>query len=45
MGWGRPNLVHSAKEKMSQAILKDGMIGWVESHAPELRFAQDFSQM
>jgi hypothetical protein len=30
--WGRPNLVHNDEEKMSQAILKDGMIGWVENH-------------
>jgi hypothetical protein len=36
--------VHSVKEKMLEAILKDGMIRWVESHAPELGPAQDFSQ-
>jgi hypothetical protein len=32
IGWGRPNSVCNAKEKMLEAILKDGMIGWVESH-------------
>jgi hypothetical protein len=37
VGWGRPNLVRSVEEKMSKAILKDGMIGWVESQALEPR--------
>ncbi len=32
VGWGRFNLVHNDNEKMLKAILKDGMIGWVESH-------------
>jgi len=32
VGWRRPNLVHNDEEKMSKAILKDGMIGWVENH-------------
>jgi len=32
VGWGRFNLVHNDNEKMLKTILKDGMIGWVESH-------------
>jgi len=43
MGWKRHNLVHNVNQKMLEAILKDGMIGWVESHAFELGLTQDFS--
>jgi hypothetical protein len=35
VGWGRLNLIHNAKEKMSMAFLKDGMARWVESQAPK----------
>jgi hypothetical protein len=35
--------VHSANEEMLKAILKDGMINWVESHVFELGPTQDFS--
>jgi hypothetical protein len=45
MGWGRPNIVHSVKVKMSKAILKDGMIKQVENQTPKLRLAQDFNQV
>jgi hypothetical protein len=31
VGWGKPNLVRNVKEKMSKAILKDGMTGWAKS--------------
>ncbi len=31
MGWGKPNQVSSVKDKMLEAILKDGMIRQVES--------------
>jgi len=44
-GMWRPNLVHSAKEKMSKAILKDGMTGRVESQALEPSPTQDLNQM
>jgi hypothetical protein len=36
VGWGRPNLMHSVKEKMLEAILKHGMIGWTENEAFKL---------
>jgi len=32
VGWGMSNLVHNDEEKMLEAILKDGMIGWVKGH-------------
>ncbi len=35
VGWGRLNLVHNVKEKMSKAFLKDGMARWIESQAPK----------
>ncbi len=35
-------LVLSVKEKMLKAILKDGIIGQVESQTHEPRLAQDF---
>ncbi len=43
VGWGRPNLVHSVKEKMSEVILKDGISRWAKSQTPKLRHAQDFN--
>jgi len=43
MGWGRPNLVHSVKEKMLEAILKDKMIEQMKSQALELGPIQDFN--
>jgi hypothetical protein len=45
MGRKRFNLVRNAKEKLSKAILKDGMIRWVESQAPEAGLAQDLNWM
>jgi len=35
MGWGRPNLAHSAEEKMSEAILNDGMTGHAKNQPPK----------
>jgi hypothetical protein len=43
MGWGKPNLVCNAKEKMLKAILKDGMTRRTKSQTPELGFTQDFN--
>jgi hypothetical protein len=40
----RPNLVHNAKEKMLEAILKYGMIEWAKSETPKLIPMQDRSQ-
>jgi hypothetical protein len=31
--------VHSAEDKMSNAILKDGMIGWAENQALKPKLA------
>jgi hypothetical protein len=42
-GMGRPNLVRSAKEKMPEAILKDGMTKHAENQAPKLGHAQDLN--
>jgi len=39
MGEGRPNLVRSVKEKMSEVILKDGMTRRAKSQAPKLGHA------
>ncbi len=39
---GRPNLVCNVKEKMLEAILKNG---WVESQTLELKLVQDLSWM
>ncbi len=36
-------MVHSVKEKMSEAILRDGMIGWAKSQTPKLEATQDLS--
>jgi hypothetical protein len=36
MGWGKPNLVHNVKGKMSKAIIKDGMNGWAKTKHPNL---------
>jgi len=41
---GRPNLVHSAKEKMLKAILKDEMIEHAKSQTPKLKPVQDLSR-
>jgi hypothetical protein len=43
MGWGKPNLVCSAKEKMLKAILKDEMIGQIKIQAIKLGHAQDLN--
>jgi hypothetical protein len=32
VGWGKFDLVRNDEEKMLEAILIDGMIGWVENH-------------
>ncbi len=45
MGWGKPNLVCSAKEKMLKAILKDEMIGQIKIQAIKLGHAQDLNWM
>jgi hypothetical protein len=42
-GWGRPNLVRNAKEKMLEAILKDGMTKQAENQTPKLGRAQDLN--
>ncbi len=39
LGRGRFNLVHNAKDNVSNAILKDGMIGQAENQTPKLKFA------
>jgi hypothetical protein len=43
MGWGKPNLVCSAKEKKLEAILKDEIIGQVEIQAIKLGPTQDLN--
>ncbi len=43
IGWRRPNLVCSVKEKMLKAILKDGMVRWAKSQTLEPGPTQDFS--
>jgi hypothetical protein len=35
VGWGKPNLVRNVEENMLEAVLKDGMIGWVENQTHE----------
>jgi hypothetical protein len=44
IGWGKPNLLCSVKEKMLKSIGKDGMCGQVDSWAPKPRPMQDFNQ-
>jgi hypothetical protein len=41
---GRPNLVHSAKEKMLKAILEDEMTEHVKNQTPKLKLMQDLSR-
>jgi hypothetical protein len=45
VGWGKPNLVCSVKEKMLETILTNEMIGWVEIQTLEPRLAQDLNWM
>jgi hypothetical protein len=42
-GWGKPNLMCNAKEKMSKAILKDENDCWAKSQSPKPRSTQDFN--
>ncbi len=44
-GWGKPNLVHNAKEKMFENVWNDEMIGWIECYALEFELIQDFAHV
>ncbi len=43
--WGKPNLVHNVKEKMSKAVLKEGMTKLAKNQAFEHVLAQNLNQM
>jgi hypothetical protein len=45
VGWGRPNLMRNAEEKMLEANLKDGMIGQTKNQTLEVGLAHDLSQV
>jgi hypothetical protein len=45
VGWWTPNLMHKAKEKMLEAILKNGTARWAQNQAPKHGHAQDFNRM
>ncbi len=43
--WGRPNLVHNVKEKLFEAILKDGVIRLAKNQTSEPRSTQNLNQV